>query len=276
MSSSRLSYKPEAQATGHTKGREAIGSVAALVCLAVGLAVAAPGCGSKPPPKAPVAKAPPKPSPGGTYHLELFKAGPRPGTAVVILVDSSGSMDQVVPDRGGKSRPKHLIARDALENIIQHTAEWKKAHAKADLQLAIFNFSSAVQEVLPMSEFDERKARDALKKIPKPGGGTAIGRALEEGFKALYRSGCTRKFVVCVTDGENTSGPPPDWIARHLHAQTTGEVELQFVAFDTAASQFQFLKEVNGHVVEASDGGKLNDELRRIYQERILVEKEEP
>jgi hypothetical protein len=48
------------------------------------------------------------------------------------------------------------------------------------------------------------------------------------------------------------------------------------VAFDTSASQFKFLKDVNGHVVEASDGAKLHEELRKIYQERILVEKEEP
>jgi uncharacterized protein YegL len=213
---------------------------------------------------------------GGTYHLDLFKAEPRQGTAVVILVDTSGSMSQAVKDRGGQTRPKDQIARDALESIVQNTAEWKKEHAKANLQLAIYNFSSSVHEVLPMGEFEPGKVRAALKKIPPPNGGTAIGRALESAFKALYRSGCTRKFVVCVTDGENTSGPAPGWIAGHLHAQTSGEVEMQFVAFDTSASQFQFLKDVNGHVVEASDGAKLNEELRRIYQERILVEKEEP
>ena len=38
-----------------------------------------------------------------------------------------------------------------------------------------------------------------------------------------------------------------DWVARGLYGQTKGEVELHFVAFDTSASQFQFLKEVNGH-----------------------------
>jgi hypothetical protein len=185
-------------------------------------------------------------------------------------------MLQPVPDRGGQSRPKYLIARDALTNIVEHTAAWKKQHPKANLQIAIYNFSSSVAEVLPMGEFEQSKATAALERIPRPNGGTAIGRALEAGFKALYRSGCVRKFVVCVTDGENTSGPAPDWIARHLHAQTGGEVELQFVAFDTSASQFKFLKDVNGHVVEASDGAKLHEELRKIYQERILVEKEEP
>lgn len=247
------------------------------VCMGLCVALAGMGCGHKTTARIASSKAPAaKTSAEGSYHLDLFKAEPRQGTAVVILVDTSGSMQQVVPDRGGQTRPKYLIARDALENIVKNTAAWKKEHAKANLQLAIYNFSSAVQEVLPMGEFEEAKAQAALKRIPKPNGGTAIGRALEAAFKALYRSGCMRKFVVCVTDGENTSGPPPDWIARHLHGHTGGEVELQFVAFDTSASQFKFLKDVNGHVVEASDGAKLNDELKRIYQERILVEKEEP
>jgi Mg-chelatase subunit ChlD len=216
------------------------------------------------------------PGAASTYHLDLFKAEPREGTAVVVLVDTSGSMAQSVKDRGGKMRPKYLIARDALERIIERTAEWKKTHPKTNLQMGIYNFSSTVNEVLPIVEFNEARARDALVKIPKPAGGTAIGKALESGYKALYRSGCIRKFVVCITDGENTAGPQPDWIARNLHAQTGGEVELDFVAFDTSASQFQFLKEVNGHVVEASDGEQLGRYLTQIYEQRILVEKEDP
>jgi len=48
------------------------------------------------------------------------------------------------------------------------------------------------------------------------------------------------------------------------------------VAFDTSAKQFKFLSDVNGHVVEASDGDQLNAELTKIYERRILVEKEEP
>jgi hypothetical protein len=214
--------------------------------------------------------------PGGKYQIDLFKAEPREGTAIVILVDTSASMEQTVKDRDGKLRPKYLIAGDALRHIIQHTADWKKEHPKANLQTAIYNFSSSVWEVLPIGEFDQGKAQAVLARIPKPGGGTAIGTALETAFKALYRSGCMRKFVLCITDGENTVGPSPDWIARHLHARTSGEVELDFVAFDTSALQFKFLNEVNGHVVEASNGEQLQIELKKIYQERILVEKEEP
>lgn len=217
-----------------------------------------------------------KTMPPGNYTVDLPKPDPKLGTAVVILVDTSGSMGQKVGDKVGKQRPKHELAREALENIIQSTAKWKKDHPKANLQLAIYSFNSSVSEVLPMGDFDADKAKQALKQLPPPNSGTAIGKALETGFKALYRSGCTRKFVVCVTDGENTVGPSPDWIARHLHYHTGDEVEMQFVAFDTLADHFRFLKEVNGHVVQASDGAKLQSELERIYQERILVEKEEP
>ncbi|HKI38348.1 MAG TPA: vWA domain-containing protein [Gemmataceae bacterium] len=242
----------------------------ALVAL---LAVA--GCGESPTHS-------PKPGTSGvavkgssTYHIDLPTAEARPGTAVVVLVDTSGSMGQTVPDRSGKQRPKSEIAREALEHIVSSTADWKKSHPDRALQLAVYNFSSDVREVLPMGDFDPAKAKAALQKIPAPAGGTAIGRALEEGFKALYRSGRARKFVVCVTDGENTSGPQPDWVARGLFAQTKGEVELQFVAFDTSASQFHFLKEVNGEVVQAANGEQLQAELAKIYEQRILAEKEE-
>jgi Mg-chelatase subunit ChlD len=240
----------------------------------LGLALAAFGCGRPAQTARPMAGV--AHAPGGTYQIDLFKAEPRPGTAVVILVDTSGSMAQAVKDRDGKLRAKDEIAGDALRHIIRHTADWKKAHPQVNLQLALYNFSSTVQEVLPMGGFDPVKAEAAVARLPRPNSGTAIGTALEAAFKALYRSGCTRKFVVCITDGENTAGPPPDWIARHLHARTEGEVELDFVAFDTSASQFKFLNGVNGHVVEASDGARLQAEMQKIYQERILVEKEEP
>lgn len=250
------------------------GRALALVAL-LGLIATATGCGGSTSTSRP-ARTTASAAPIGQYNIDLFKAPPREGTAVVILVDTSGSMAQSVKDSKGQMRPKNQIALEALDHIVLSTGAWKKDHPKTNLQLAVYNFNSSVHEVLPMGEFDQAKAQAALKRLPPPNSGTAIGTALEVAFKALYRSGCARKFVVCVTDGENTAGPAPDWVARHLHAQTEGEVEMQFVAFDTSASQFQFLKDVNGHVVEASDGAKLQGELEKIYQQRILVEKEEP
>jgi hypothetical protein len=210
--------------------------------------------------------------PVATRHIDLPQVEQRAGTAIVILVDTSGSMAQSVPDADGKLRPKSEIAAKALHKIVDYTSQWKKEHAGAHLQLGIYNFSSRVSEVLPMGEFDGKTAEAAVGRIPPANGGTAIGLAIEDGYRALYRSGCARKFIVCVTDGENTVGINPSVAARQLHLQTSGAVKLNFVAFNTNASYFNFVGAVGGHVVEAADGGKLQAELTTIYEKRILAE----
>jgi Mg-chelatase subunit ChlD len=204
--------------------------------------------------------------------IPLPDAGQRLCTAVVILIDTSGSMKETVRDQHGQQRPKHVIAREALAKIIDYTGQWQKSHEDRVLEVGLFNFSSSASRVLPMGPFDLAKARQALQAVPTPGGGTAIGEAVAEGFKALYQSGCVRKYLVCITDGENTAGPPPDRVSRQLFAQTHGEVEMHFVAFDTSARKFAFLSEVNGHTVEAADGAQLQARLSDIYEKRILAE----
>ena len=134
------------------------------------------------------------------------------------------------------------------------------------------NFAGLCSNVLPMGPFDAAQADAAVGKIPQPGGGTAIGLALEEGFKALYATGCIRKHLVCITDGDNTVGAPADLMARQLYAQTKGDVEIHFVAFDTSGRKFAFLAAVNGSVVEAADGAQLQERLVELYEKRILVE----
>ncbi len=243
--------------------------------LALGVVIMAALSGCKPrqdtkpmPAKAPVTE----PRFHSPYTINLPKVDQRLGTAVVVLLDTSGSMANPVQDRTGRSRPKHEIAREALEGILQYTHDWKQKHPDRVLELGIYRFSSAAVEVLPIGAFDLAKAREAVKRIPTPGGGTAIGQALEDGFKALYKTGCTRKFVVCITDGENTAGNPPEYIGRILHEQTKGDVEMHFVAFDTSPQKFGFLKGMNGQVVEASDGTQLQARLNDIYEKRILAE----
>ncbi len=225
----------------------------ALLCC---LGLAAAGCG--------------KPVPVGP--IDLLKTPTHPGTAVAILVDTSGSMRDPVLGKNGAMEPKSKLARDALQRILQQTGDWKKTHADSTLDLGIFHFSASVFQDLAMGPFDQNKAEAALGRIAAPDGGTAIGLALQEGFKALYRSGCERKFLVCITDGENTVGPPPDAVARQLHQQTNGEVTIFFVAFDTSAVYFRFLNDVNGHAVEAANGAQLQQELTKIYEESILLE----
>ncbi|MBI4580138.1 MAG: VWA domain-containing protein [Planctomycetes bacterium] len=224
-------------------------------------------------PNVPAARPSAQPAPyGDANQIPLPAAQQRLCTAVVILLDTSGSMTQAVGDRAGGRSPKHQIARQALERIVNYTIDWKKTHPDRDLELGLFTFSSSARAVLPMGPFDAGKSRSALASLTKPGGGTAIGDALRRGFEALYASGCVRKYVICITDGENTTGPRPDRIARQLYAQTGGEVEIHFIAFDTSAKRFGFLESVNGHIVEAADGAQLEARISDIYEKRILAE----
>ncbi len=203
-------------------------------------------------------------------RVSLPKAEIRFCTAAVILLDTSGSMLQEVRTRGGK-RPKHEIARQALERIIDHTAEWTRSHADTQLALGIYQFSSSVSPLVELQPFDAALAQASLARI-RPSSGTAIGRALETAFKALYASGCARKHILCITDGENTSGPSPEMMARAYFEASGGEVQMHFVAFDVAAKKFRFLEGVNGQVVEAADGEQLEKQLTEIYEKEILAE----
>jgi hypothetical protein len=191
---------------------------------------------------------------------------------VALLIDISPSMAQVVPDHAGRQRPKNEIAREALKRIIRVTDEWHQQHSETTLYMGITHFDRTCSTILPMNSFDAAQAEGAVEKSPRTGDGTAIGLALEEGFKSLYATGCLRKHVVCITDGESNVGPPPDAVARQLYSQTKAEVEIHFIAFDTSARQFEFLKDVNGSVVEAADGAQLQARLVELYERRILVE----
>lgn len=204
--------------------------------------------------------------------IELPQPGQRLGTAVVIVIDTSGSMEQTVRDHAGHNRPKHEISREALQKIIQFTSAWQAKHLETPLYFGINSFSGVTADVLPMGLFDSKKATAAVANIPRPVGGTAIGKALASGFVSLYSTGCVRKHLVCITDGNNTVGTPPDLMARQLYSQTQGEVEMHFVAFDTSANHFEFLKSTGGTVVEAADGVQLQARLKDIYEKRIFAE----
>lgn len=249
-----------------TKNGGAVDHCAVAICL---LALA--GCGRAQPdpaPAGPGALAPPQ----AVRSMALPQVEPRAGTAVVVLVDTSPSMADAVDDHAGRRRPKHDLAREALARIVEVTQAWQQQHPDQTLEMGLVSFARSPASTLPVAAFDAKLVREAIGRIHPPGDGTAIGLALEEGFRELYSTGCTRKHLVCITDGQSNIGPDPAAVARQLHSQTQGEVALHFIAFDTSGAQFAFLKEVNGTVAEAADGAQLQQRLVEIYEQRILAE----
>jgi Mg-chelatase subunit ChlD len=191
------------------------------------------------------------------------------GAAVAILIDTSGSMKDNAP---GEARPKYVVAREALEAMLDATDAVVAKRPGFPVKVGIFSFSSSAQTLLPVQLYERGRVRAALDRLPMPGGGTAIGEAMRTARPELYRAGVFRKYLLVVTDGQNTSGRSPDDVARDVWRKSEGGVQIHFVAFDTSPEKFAFLTDVGGSVMAAANGGALRTALDEIYQGKILAE----
>lgn len=191
------------------------------------------------------------------------------GAAVAIVVDTSGSMKETAP---GDSRPKYVVAREAIEAMLDATDAFVAKRPDFPIKIGIYSFSSGVRTLRPIQPYDRAGIRAVLDAMPRPGGGTAIGDAMREARPDLYRAGVFRKYLMVVTDGENTNGRSPEDVAREIFDKSQGGVQVYFVAFDTAPEKFGFLKEVGGDVIGAGTGPELKTALDAIYQGKILAE----
>lgn len=191
------------------------------------------------------------------------------GAAIAILIDTSGSMREAAP---GDARPKYAIAHQALEQMLDATDAFVAKRPDFPIKIGIYSFASDVRMLHPIQPYDRQVIRRALSMLPPAGGGTAIGDAMREARPALYRAGVFRKYLLVVTDGENTRGRDPESVARNIFRKSEGAVQIYFVAFDTSPEKFAFLKEVGGDVVGAGTGSELRTALDGIYQGKILAE----
>src|SRR4051812_23331787 len=75
-----------------------------------------PGCGrSHPPPPGSHQPTTAKPEQGSLIpKIALAQPNQRLGTAIVVLIDTSGSMNQPIRNHAGQQQPKNVIAQAAL------------------------------------------------------------------------------------------------------------------------------------------------------------------
>lgn len=191
------------------------------------------------------------------------------GAAVAILVDTSGSMKEPAP---GDSRPKYVVAHEALDAMLDATDAFIARRPDFPIKIGVYSFSSGVRTLRPIQPYNRDAMRLTLAMLPAPGGGTAIGDAMRKARPDLYRAGVFRKYLLVVTDGENTNGRSPADVAREIWGKSQGGVQVYFVAFDTSPEKFAFLKEVGGDVIAAGTGAELRTALDGIYQGKILAE----
>ncbi|MFN8573782.1 MAG: vWA domain-containing protein [Gemmatimonadaceae bacterium] len=192
------------------------------------------------------------------------------GASVAILLDQSGSMDD--PPGDGGEQPKYVLAREALAQVMAQTDTFVAKQTGFPVNIGLYTFDSRVRKVLPIAPYDRAALQSALESLPKPSGNTAIGDAMSEATRDLYAAGTIRKYLLVVTDGENTAGREPDEVAREIARRSEGAVKLYLVAFDIDAEKFGFVNEVRGAVMEAKNAVALRANLDTLYRGRILAE----
>src|SRR4030095_10883289 len=182
---------------------------------------------------------------------------------------TAGSMKEPAP---GDSRPKYVVAREALEAMLDATDAFVARRPDFPIKIGVYTFSSSVRVQRPIQPYDKTAVRATIENLPRPGGGTALGDAMRQARPDLYRAGVFRKYLLVITDGDNTNGRSPDDVAREIFRKSEGAVQTYFVAFDTGADKFAFLKGVGGAVIGAGTGAELKKALDGIYQGKILAE----
>ena len=191
------------------------------------------------------------------------------GVSVAILIDNSGSMKE---EAEGDTRPKYVVAREAIEAMLASTDSFVAKQPDFPINVGLYRFSDRVTSMAPVAKYDRSKLVAALDSMPEPDGGTAIGNAMDVARADLYRAGTFRKYILVVTDGENTKGVSPRRMAREINQRSEGAVRMYFVAFDADAERFAFVREARGEVVGARNGDALRARLDEIYRGKILSE----
>lgn len=191
------------------------------------------------------------------------------GASIALLLDVSGSMAETAK---GDARPKFIVAREALRAMLEATDSFAVKQPGFPINVGLYAFNGSVTRLLPVKPYNRAELQNALASSPEPKGSTAIGDAMDLARGDLYRAGTIRKYILVVTDGENTTGRSPRDVAREIATRSEGAVRQYFVAFDVDASRFAFLKEVKGEVLGAANGSALRAGLDSIYRGKILAE----
>ena len=206
-------------------------------------------------------------------------ASTREGTAVAVLVDTSGSMREKVTEPDGGSRRKIEIAKDCVAGLVRQTAAFAGEHPDREILLAVYEFSerdrAEFREVLPMGKPDASAAAAAVGRM-SASGGTPIGNAMIEAMRSLVATGLSRRHVLVITDGENTTGYAPGDVADAIsRLPEQSRAAVYFVAFDISADRFNAVRDAGGLVLEASNQTDLTHTLDFVLTGKILAEKAE-
>jgi Mg-chelatase subunit ChlD len=195
------------------------------------------------------------------------------GTAVYLLLDVSGSMNDGVPNAAGTVEPKLVIAKRAAIDACNAIAKYADEDKNRTIRLAVASFSDDYLVAFEMNKPDAAALARAINGLHTRGG-TAIGDAVVKAQEALDRTGLKNQHILVLTDGENNTGASPESAATAINALPEAlRPSMYVVAFDVNAGVFSGVKAKGWQVFSAADGKQLKQQLDEVVGGHILIEK---
>ncbi len=261
-------------------------SAGMAVLLLSAATAAVPGCSREGTPPMPGGATVVHPAPPPMILPSLRPArlpDPEEGVALAIVFDTSGSMGEPVADGKGGTEVKRLVALRALGAVVDRIDAWRSAAPpdaprRVDAALVVFNEQRG-STVLPMAPLDVAAFRAWIEGHRVSSGPTPLGDSLRNAAEAVIPSALVHKHVIVVTDGENSTPPAPGPMLRAVRETAAAwktAVRAHFVAFDVDAKVFDAVKAEGATVVSASDARMLEERLRTIVENEILLESDAP
>lgn len=203
------------------------------------------------------------------HSSEKQKYVPINGIAIELVIDTSGSM--TYSPKNESSKTKIEIAKTSALSVVNRVVEFQGNHKDKNVLLGIVKFSSGVDEVQSLRSPNLKEGKEAISKL-NPGGGTNIGDAILYANEKLQASCYTQKFIILISDGENSGGYSPSIVTRMLSELNGEDKPIVFViGFDIGESVYRDIERYTT-VLSAADSMQLNATLDYVLEKKILLE----
>jgi Mg-chelatase subunit ChlD len=204
----------------------------------------------------------------------------RPGTAMAVLVDVSGSMREPVSGAYGQAQPKIEIARASVLRLLAQVSRFVKDHPDKEVVVGVYEFSARARQpscrrVVPMGPPDLARTQAAVGQMFAEGD-TPIGDALIYAKQELNATSLANQHILVLTDGENNRGyAPGDVVDVISRLPETERASVYCIAFDIAADRFRAVRDAGGLVLGALNEGELQQTMDYVLTGKILAEQPE-
>ena len=160
----------------------------------------------------------PEPESTAPYQAEVEEGL---GAAVAILIDTSGSMKERAP---GDAPAQHEVAKEALDAMLDATDAFIARRPDFPIKIGALQFLQRCQHAAPFSRTTAPPSSACWRTCPAPAAAPRSATPCARRGRSLP-GGVFRKYLLVVTDGENTNGVTRGGRARHLE-QEPGRVQV--------------------------------------------------